>query len=198
MDTSNNVRAEAGRVSDLCVYHQKVNAVSKQDVYTIARMNECIDSIGEAFDFSALIGNSGYWKDEFEKEDRQKTVFTLHFELYRLVRMPLGLQNALSTFQRTMEAALSAAKCKLALFYQDNVVELTPSLAAQVELVKHVLLVLCKAGVAQKLKTVSSLRKVLTTLATSSVRGVSELRGIGRVSFVGCKLHSIRPTGTLS
>lgn len=44
----------------LCVDCRKLNAITKRESYRIPRMDECIDSLGEAAIFSTLDKNSGY------------------------------------------------------------------------------------------------------------------------------------------
>lgn len=43
--------------------------------YPITRMNECIDSLGDATIFSMLGTNSDYWPMETAEEDTDKTAF---------------------------------------------------------------------------------------------------------------------------
>jgi len=45
-----------------CVDYRLLNAVSKRDSYPLPRMDECIDSLGEAKVFSTLDCNAGYWQ----------------------------------------------------------------------------------------------------------------------------------------
>ena len=44
-----------------CVDYRKLNAVTVKDSYTLPRMDECLDSLGDATIFSTLNCNSGYW-----------------------------------------------------------------------------------------------------------------------------------------
>lgn len=44
-----------------CVDYRRLNAVTVRDSYPIPRMDECIDSVGEAKLFITLDANSGYW-----------------------------------------------------------------------------------------------------------------------------------------
>lgn len=43
------------------VNYQKLNAVTKQDVYQISHVDQCIDVLGEAAVFSTRDPKSGYW-----------------------------------------------------------------------------------------------------------------------------------------
>jgi hypothetical protein len=44
-----------------CIDYRKLNAVSVRDSYPLPRMDEHIDSLGDASVFSTLDCNSGYW-----------------------------------------------------------------------------------------------------------------------------------------
>ena len=48
------------------------------DAYPIPRMDECIDSLGNARVFSTLECNAGYWQIPVAEEDKQLTAFTCH------------------------------------------------------------------------------------------------------------------------
>ncbi len=48
--------------SRFCVEYRRLNALTKRDPYPIPRMDECVDSLGDAVVFSALDANSGYWQ----------------------------------------------------------------------------------------------------------------------------------------
>ena len=66
-----------------CVDYRRLNAVTIKDSYPLPRMDECIDSLGDANVFSTLDCNSGYWQVPVREEDRDKTAFTCHSGLYR-------------------------------------------------------------------------------------------------------------------
>lgn len=78
--------------------------------------------LGEVGTFSTLEANSGYWKMEFDDRDKDKTTITSHHVLYRLLRMPFGLRNEPSLFQRVMDTILSPIKWQFALLYLVDVV----------------------------------------------------------------------------
>jgi hypothetical protein len=52
-----------------CVDYRKLNAVATRDTYPLPRMDECIDSLGDAHIFTTLDCNSGYWKIPVAPED---------------------------------------------------------------------------------------------------------------------------------
>lgn len=65
-----------------CVDYQKLNGVTERDSYVIHRMDECIDSIGDALIFLTLSANCNYCQLETEEADRDKTPITFQHRLY--------------------------------------------------------------------------------------------------------------------
>ena len=86
-----------------CVDYRKLNALTVKDSYPLPRMDECLDSLGDATIFSTLDCNSGYWQIPIEERDRDKTAFVTHCGVHRFKRMPFGLCNAPATFQRALD-----------------------------------------------------------------------------------------------
>eukprot|EP00170_Pyropia_yezoensis_P001204 contig_5367_g1208 len=45
-----------------CIDYRRLNLVTKKDSYPIPRMDECIDSLGEATVFTTIDCRAGYWQ----------------------------------------------------------------------------------------------------------------------------------------
>jgi hypothetical protein len=105
-----------------CVDYRRLNAITVRDSYPLPRMDECIDSLGDAKVFSTLDCNSGYWQIPVDPADRAKTTFTSHEGLYWFLRMPFGLRNAPATFQRFVDITLSGLTWKVCLVYLDDII----------------------------------------------------------------------------
>ena len=82
----------------LFVGYRRLNARTLADSYPLPRMNDCIDSLGDAAVSIMLDCNSGYWQIPVAPEDCDKTTFTTHMETFRHLQMPSGLRGALATF----------------------------------------------------------------------------------------------------
>jgi RNase H-like domain found in reverse transcriptase/Reverse transcriptase (RNA-dependent DNA polymerase)/Integrase zinc binding domain/Integrase core domain/Chromo (CHRromatin Organisation MOdifier) domain/Retroviral aspartyl protease len=134
-----------------CVDYRRLNAITIRDTYPLPRMDECIDSLGEAVVFSTLDCNSGYWQIPLNEVDRDKTTFCSHAGTYRFLRMPFGLRNAPATFQRAIDIVLSGLKWKTCLVYLDDVIVYSTSKEAHYGHLREVLSTLAQSGLSLKL-----------------------------------------------
>jgi Reverse transcriptase (RNA-dependent DNA polymerase) len=135
-----------------CVDYRRLNMITVPDTYPLPRMDECIDSLGDAVVFTILDCNSGYWQIPVHPGDRDKTTFTSHYGTYRFLWLPFGLRNAPATFQRAIDIILSGVKWKTCLVYLDDVIVFSGSRSAHLAHVAEVLTLLGNAGLSLKLK----------------------------------------------
>ncbi len=115
------VRKKDGGVRWCIDYHQ-LNDLTIKDAYPLPKIEECLDVLGGAKTFSTLDLQSGYWQIEMNKKDRSKTAFVTKYALYEYTRMPFGLCNAPSTFQRAMELVLRGLQWDTLLIYLDDII----------------------------------------------------------------------------
>lgn len=87
----------------LCVDYRQLNRKTRRDAFPLPRNEEFLDALSDARWFSTLDLASGYNQVPVEKKDKCKTAFCTPFGLFEFNRMPFGLCNAPSTFQRLME-----------------------------------------------------------------------------------------------
>jgi hypothetical protein len=123
----------------LCVEYRKINALTLKDSYALPRMDECLDSLGDAIVFSTLDCNSRYWQIPIEKKDRDKTAFITHCGVNRFIRMPISLWNAPATFQRALDMILAKSKWEYALVYLDDVIVYSGSIKDHLMQLDHAL-----------------------------------------------------------
>ena len=91
------------------------------------------DSFGSVQYFSTLDLQSGYWQIQVAKEDVPKTAFITKYGLYEYLKMPFGLCNAPSTFQRCMELVFRGLQWKTLLIYLDDIIILGSSMDENLE-----------------------------------------------------------------
>eukprot|EP00170_Pyropia_yezoensis_P003740 contig_15708_g3751 len=65
-----------------CIDYRRLNLVTKKDSYPSPRMDECIDSLGEATVFTTIDCNAGYWQITVAEGDIPKTAFVCHSGVY--------------------------------------------------------------------------------------------------------------------
>ncbi len=104
-----------------CTDYRKLNAITRKDSYPLPRIQETIDVIGKAKWFSTIDFCSGFWQIPVREADIPKTAFITRDGLYEYVRMPFGLCNSPSTFQRTMDVLLTGMNNRCALVYIDDI-----------------------------------------------------------------------------
>jgi len=134
-----------------CVDYRRLNELTPRDAYPIPRMDECLDSLGDATVFSTLDANSGYWQIQLDETAKDLTSFTSHFGLFRYTRMPFGLKNAPATFQRVMDVILSSVRWQFALVYLDDIFVFSTTVEDHFDHVRTVLGLLKDAGVTLRL-----------------------------------------------
>ena len=80
------------------VDYGKVNSLTLSDGYPIPSVNNILDNLSFGRYYSELDLASGYGQINLRKSDRPKSTFSTHFGLYQLLRLPVGLKTASSTF----------------------------------------------------------------------------------------------------
>ena len=106
----------------LCVDYRHLNAKTARDQFPLPRIEESIDTIGNAKLFSIIDLASGFNQVAMEEEDRHKTAFTTPFGIFEYNRMPMGMTNSPATFQRLMHACLNDYIFKILLVYLDDII----------------------------------------------------------------------------
>lgn len=107
----------------LCVDYRQLNSLTKKDAYTIPRIETLIDSLQGASYFASLDLFSGYHQVEMDQDSMEKTAFTAGpLGFFEYTRLPFGLCNAPSTFQRLMERVLAELNMKICAVYLDDVI----------------------------------------------------------------------------
>ena len=105
-----------------CVDYRKVNELVKPDGFPLPRIQDCLDAVAGSELFSTFDLTSGYFQIPLVEEDIPKSAFVCKYGHYEMTRMPFGLNNAASTFQRTMEMALSGLQWITCLIYIDDII----------------------------------------------------------------------------
>ncbi len=102
------VLARKGTTWRLCVDYCKLNAHTIADHFPIPDMRELLRLAAGCTRFASLDLTSGYWQVEVNPADTPKTAFIAPGIYEEFTRMPFGLCNAPSHFQREMQRLLAS------------------------------------------------------------------------------------------
>ena len=105
-----------------CVDYRRVNQLVKPDGFPLPRIQDCLDAVAGSKLFSTFDLTSGYFQIPLKEEDITKSAFVCKYGHFEMTRMPFGLNNAASTFQRTMELALKGLQWVTCLIYIDDII----------------------------------------------------------------------------
>lgn len=123
----------------VCVDYRRLNTCTIPDRYPLPRIDDLLHLAKSLPYMSSLDLQSGYWQIPVHSEDREKTGFITPFGVYHFNRMPFGLRNAPSTFQRMMDRfKISLARINL-LVYLDDIIIRSSSFEQHLHDVKTVL-----------------------------------------------------------
>lgn len=115
------VRKKNGDVR-LCVDYRKLNMQTIRDAYALPNLEESFSALAGSQWFSVMDLKSGYYQVEMEEEDKSKTAFTCPLGFWEFNRMPQGITNAPSTFQRLMERCMGDIHLKEVLVFLDDLI----------------------------------------------------------------------------
>ena len=91
----------------MCIDYRKLNDATRKDHYPLPFMVQMLERLAGQSYYCFLDGYSGYNHITVDPKDQEKTAFTFPFGVFAYRRMPFGLCNAPSTFQRCMMAIFS-------------------------------------------------------------------------------------------
>lgn len=117
---------------------RRLNDATVSEVYPIPLITDILDQLGHSKYFSTLDLVSGFHQICLDPADAQKTAFTVvntnssagHYEY---TRMPFGLKNAPSTFQRLMNTVLSGLQGLHCFVYLDDCIIYSSDLSSHME-----------------------------------------------------------------
>ena len=147
-----------------CVDYRKVNELVKPDGFPLPRIQDCLDAVAGSQLFSTFDLTSGYFQIPLKQEDIPKSAFVCKYGHFEMTRMPFGLNNAASTFQRTMEMALRGLQWITCLIYIDDVIVFGKTFEEHLARVEEVLERIQAAGLKLKPEKCRMLQKEVVFL----------------------------------
>ena len=106
----------------MVVDFKRLNAVTISDTYPIPDINSTLASLGKAKYFTTLDLTSGFHQIPMKESDIPKTAFSTLNGKYEFLRLPFGLKNAPSIFQRMIDDVLKEYIGKICYVYIDDII----------------------------------------------------------------------------
>ena len=86
----------------LCIDYKRLNQATRKDHFPLPFIDQVLERLTGKSYYCFLDGFSSYMHIYITLEDQHKTTFTSPFDTFSYTRMPFGLCNTPSTFQRCM------------------------------------------------------------------------------------------------
>lgn len=132
------VKKKSGEIR-LCIDYRKLNQRTIKDAYALPKLEDTFMALTGSKWFSVLDLKSGFYQIEVEEKDKPKTVFVCPLGFYEFNRMPQGVTNAPSTFQRVMEKCMADINLREVLVFIDDIIVFSQSLEEHEERLLRVL-----------------------------------------------------------
>lgn len=106
----------------IVIDYRKLNEATIGDSYPLPNITEILDQLGHSSYFTTIDLASGFHQIKMSAADAPKTAFSTPEGHYEFIRMPFGLKNAPSTFQRAIDNVLIGLKNNRCFVYLDDIV----------------------------------------------------------------------------
>lgn len=117
----------------------KLNSHTITDRYPMPDISMTLQNLGNAKIFSTIDLESGFHQILIKESDREKTAFSINGAKYEFIRMPFGLKNAPSIFQRCVDDILRPYIGKFAYVYIDDVLIFSNSPEEHIEHIETII-----------------------------------------------------------
>ncbi|MCO5554420.1 hypothetical protein L7F22_007950 [Adiantum nelumboides] len=120
-----------------CIDFRPLNKINVHDLYPLPRLDDLLDQLGKSKYFTSLDLAFGYWQIPMNPTD---AVFRTSCRLFKFTRMPFGLSDAGSAFQRVANTIFQDLISKgEVLVYLDDIVIHTPTWERHLQVLKTIL-----------------------------------------------------------
>lgn len=112
----------------MVIDYRKLNENTIDDKYPLPNITDILDKLGKCNYFTTLDLANGFHQIEMKQQDIPKTAFSTENGHFEFKRMPFGLKNAPSTFQRVMNNILRGYQNEICSVYLDDIIIFSTSL----------------------------------------------------------------------
>ena len=102
-------------------YSQTINKYTHLDAYPLPRIDEFVNNIAQYQIFSSIDLKSAYHQIPLKDRDKIYTAFEANGGLYQFTRMPFGITNGVSCFQRGINDFITMKNIPDTFAYLDNI-----------------------------------------------------------------------------
>lgn len=106
----------------LCIDFRALNKKTIKEHYPLPRIDDQLDNLSGHKFYTSLDLASGYYQIQMADASKHLTAFVTPDGHFEFNRMPFGLVNAPSRFQKTINSILGNARFKEAFAYMDDVI----------------------------------------------------------------------------
>lgn len=157
-----------------CCDFRAVNEVTKADSYPLPNINDTLDLLSGAKYFTTLDLYSAYYQIGLHEESIPKTAFCTPNGLWEYVKVPMGLKNSPSVWQRVIDNILTGLRGEKVLVYIDDLIIWSSTVEDHLSKLKAVFDRLRKSNLKLKATKCQFLKQTLEYLGhTISPEGVS-------------------------
>lgn len=157
----------------MCVDYRKLNSITVKDKYPMPLIDDQIDMLGGNKYFTALDLASGFYQIPMARDSIEKTAFVTQTGHYEFLRMPFGLANSPSVFQKLINNVLRGLVGKTVFSYMDDLIIPSTSVEQGLVRLEEVLKALRSSNLTLKLSKCSFFQTTIDYLGQEiSLEGV--------------------------
>lgn len=148
----------------LCIDFRALNKKTIKEHYPLPRIDDQLDNLSGYRYYTSLDLASGYYQIPLAESSKRYTAFVTPDGHYEFNRMPFGLVNAPSTFQRAINGILGNARFKEAFAYMDDVIVPSKTIDEGLQKLSDILNLFRSSGITLNLSKCNFLKRSIDYL----------------------------------
>ena len=104
-----------------CISFVELNKATKVDAYLLPRIDDLLNQMQGSTCFSVCDLTAAFYNIKMADNSRHLTAFATPFGVYQYTRMPMGIRNGPSVFQRLVDKVLTGLRYHVCLAYIDDI-----------------------------------------------------------------------------